>query len=113
MPPRPGQLDEISEAIGELKGSLKAIDKYIHSENHGIKDLASKVDGLAAHITREVVGVEARIDARYEARIQALEAWKQQQAGAKNLITWCLQSPLIGWVAAATMFFIALWRKEP
>lgn len=111
MPPRSGQLDEISEAIGELKGTIKSIDTYIHGERHGIKDLSQKVDGLAAHITREVVGVEARIDARYEARIQALEAWKQRQAGAQSLASWFLRSPLIGWIAAAVLFVAALWKK--
>lgn len=111
MPVRAGQLDEISEAIGELKGAFKAIDKYIHDEKHGVKDLSAKVDGLAAHITREVVGVEARIDARYEARIQALEVWKQQQTGAKNLIAWCLQSPFVGWIAAGVVAFLALWKR--
>jgi hypothetical protein len=111
MAPRSGQLDEISQSIGRLEGSVKAVERYVHDERHDKNDLSQKVDGLAAHITREIVGVEARIEARYEARIQALETFRQQQAGAKNFAVALLQSPLMAWMFAAAVMIATWWKK--
>ena len=106
MPARNGQLDEISEAIGGLRASVDGIEKYMHDREHGLNNLSQKVDALGVRIGKDIAAVEARL----EARIQALEVAHQQTAGAKNLVVWILQSPLIGWIAAAALFFAA-WMK--
>lgn len=115
MPPRPGQLDQISEAIGELKGSVKSIESYVHEGRHGVNNLSQKFDALGTKITRDIAAVEERIRVRFEAveqRLSALEDAKQRAEGAKGALLWILQSPLVGWIAAAMMFFTAWWKGQ-
>ena len=110
----PGQLDEISEAIGRLKGQIDGIEKYIHEKRHDDANVAQKVEALGVRITRDIAAVEGRIEGRIKAmddRLAAVERAYQQQTGAKNLAAWFLQSPLIGWIAAGAMAFLALWKS--
>jgi septal ring factor EnvC (AmiA/AmiB activator) len=111
-----GELDQLSQAIGRLEGLVEGIDRYTHEREHNIANLASKVDGLSQQITREVTRMKAELQVQLDAmdrRIAALEATGQQNAGAKNLVIWFLQSPLIGWIAAGILAFIALWKGKP
>lgn len=124
MPGRSGQLDEISEAIGEIRGTVAGIERYIHEERHGVRNLSQKVDGIGALISREVASAKAEINAniattveRIEARMQTiddrvsmLETKRQREEGARGLAVWFLQSPLVGWIAAALLAFVAWWK---
>jgi len=107
MPPRAGQLDQISEAIGELKGSVKAVEQYVHEGRHGVNNLSQKIDAMRVSIGKDIAAVEAKMDAR----LTALERAAERETGAKNIAVWFLQSPLIGWLAAGIMLFIAWWKK--
>jgi hypothetical protein len=115
-PARPsGQLDQISEAIGELKGSVKSIEAYVHEGRHGVNNLSQKLDALGTRITRDIAAVEERMKIRFEAvemRVLALETAKFRQDGAKGLVVWFLQSPLVGWIAATALFFAAWWKGQ-
>jgi hypothetical protein len=114
MPPRSGQLDEISVMLGELKGSVVSIEKYIHDKRHDDANVAQKVEALGTRITRDIAAVEGRIEGRIKAmddRLIQLEKVQQQHTGAKNLVSWMLQSPLIGWIAAGLMFLATLWKR--
>jgi hypothetical protein len=109
-----GQLDQISQAIGHLSGQVEALDRYTHDREHGINNLVQKVEALGVRITRDIAAVEGRIEGRIKAmddRLMALELAGQREAGAKNLITWILQSPLVGWIAAGVLAFLAIWKK--
>lgn len=113
MPPRSGQLDQISQAIGGLQSSVEGIERYIHEKRHVDANVAQKVDGLSQQITREVSRMKAEIQVQLEAisaRVTKLEDAAAQTRGAKNLATWFLQSPLIGWIAAAVLFAVAWWK---
>lgn len=115
MPPRPGQLDEISEAIGRLSGQVDSLDRYTHEREHGINNLAQKVEALGTRITRDIAAVEGRIEGRIKAmedRVVILELAAQREQGARSLATWLLQSPLIGWLVAAALFVAAWWRGD-
>jgi phosphoglycerate-specific signal transduction histidine kinase len=115
MPPRSGQLDQISEAIGGLRASVDGIERYMHEREHGMNNLAQKVDGLSQQITREVSRMKAEIQVQLEtisARVTKLEDAAAQQRGAKNLVVWVLQSPLVGWIAAGVIGFAALLRHK-
>lgn len=116
----PGQLHDISEAIGELRGLVKGIDVYVHDNQHGVNNLSQKVDALGTKITRDIAAVEARIDAKLDsfaqttnARLIALEIHYQQQTGAKNLAVWLLESPLIAWLFAAAVMAYAYLTGKP
>jgi hypothetical protein len=111
---QPAQLDSISMMLGELKGSVEGIEKYVHEGRHGVNNLSQKVEALGTRITRDIAAVEGRIEGRIKAmddRLIALERVQQEQTGAKNLAAWILQSPLIGWIAAGILAFITLWKK--
>jgi predicted RNase H-like nuclease (RuvC/YqgF family) len=115
MAARTGQLDEISQAIGRLSGQVESLDRYTHDREHSINNLAQKVDGLSAQITREVARMKAELQVQLDAmdrRIATLEAVSNQNTGAKNLATWFLQSPLIGWLVAAALFIAAWWKDQ-
>jgi DNA-binding FrmR family transcriptional regulator len=111
----PGQLDQISEAIGRLNGQIDGIEKYIHDKRHDDANVAQKVEALGTRITRDIAAVEGRIEGRIKAmddRLVALELAQSREAGAKNLAVWLLQSPLIGWIAAAVMFAAVWWKGQ-
>jgi hypothetical protein len=123
-PARTGQLDEISQAIGR-------VDAYVHEYRHGIKNVTQMINGLdvasekrhatlkielSGEIDRgltalrvEVTGVRNDIQA-IAARVATLEAAHQRQTGARNVLGWALQSPLVGWVAAGLIAFLTWWR---
>lgn len=112
-PPRLGQLDEISQAIGHLSGQVEALDRYTHDREHGINNLAQKVEALGTRITRDIAAVEGRIQGQIKAmedRLLAVERSQSREDGAKNLAVWFLQSPLIGWIVAGLLFFAAWWK---
>jgi hypothetical protein len=110
MPPRvphPQGLDEVSRMIGELSA-------YMHEGRHGVNNLSTKFDALAIDIAKRVEAMRTELSIRLDgmdARIAALEATADQNRGAKNLVTWFLQSPLIGWIAAGVMLAVAWWKK--
>ena len=107
MPERSGHLHEISQAIGRLEGSVESIDKYVHEREHGIANLAQKVDALGPRIAKDMAGVEGRLEAKLDewkrevdARLVKLETAHQRQLGAKTLAVWFLQSPIVAWLFA-------------
>jgi predicted RNase H-like nuclease (RuvC/YqgF family) len=126
MPARTGQLDEISQAIGRLEGKVDALDVYTHEREHNIDNLRAMVNGLSAQMSRDVASAKGEISAtlstaieRVEARMQtiddrvsALETIREQQRGASNIVSWTLQSPLVGWLVAAALFVAAWWKGQ-
>lgn len=115
MPPRQGQLDEISQAIGRLEGKVDAIDQYTHDREHNIANLSQKVDGLSSQISREVARMKAELQVQLDAidrRVATLEGSAREQKGARNALAWFLQSPLVGWIAASILFFAGWWKGQ-
>lgn len=95
MPPRVGQLDEISEAIGRISGQVEALDRYTHEREHGINNLAQKVEALGTRITRDIAAVEGRIEGRIKAmddRLLKLEQAKDRRDGALGLVEWFVRN---------------------
>jgi archaellum component FlaC len=125
MAEQSGQLDQISEAIGEIRGTVGGIERYIHQERHGLRNLSQEVKSLSSQVSREIATAKAEINAsmttaleRVEARIATidervtiLERIRDREYGARGLALWFLQSPLIGWLAAAIVIFAAWWKK--
>lgn len=113
MTGRPGQLDQISHAIGELKGSMEAIERYIHDNRHEVANASAKIDALGIQIGKDIAQVEARLETKLDnfkaatdARLTALEQAQQKEAGARGVVKAVLASPLIAWLFAAA---VAVW----
>jgi hypothetical protein len=113
VPPRSGQMDEISQAIGRLEGSVKSVESYVHDGRHGVNNLSQKVDGLGNRITRDIAALEAKIQIRMDSmdeRIIQLERSNLQTTTAKNIGFAVLQSPVVGWAFALASLFVAWWK---
>jgi len=120
LPPRSGQLDQISEAIGEIRGTVAGIERYIHEERHGVRNLSQKVDGLSAQLSRDLAAAKGEIAAslstaieRVEARIQTiddrvtvLERLGERESGARGVLKTIFESPLLAWLFAGA---VAVW----
>jgi hypothetical protein len=106
---RTGQLDQISEAIGGLRESVKGIERYMHDREHGLNNLSQKFDALGVRIAKDMAAVEGRIQGQVKAmddRLLALERAREREEGAKGIVVWFLQSPVIGWLFLGA---VALW----
>lgn len=113
-PARPGQLDEISEAIGRLSGHMESLDRYTHEREHGLNNLAQKVDGLGVKIASDIAGLRAEIRADLDSlstRVAKLEAADIRAVTTKGNLIWVLQSPLLAWLTAAAVMLAAWWKK--
>jgi hypothetical protein len=118
------------ERIAGLEAKLDAFERYERDRWHKQdKDLQLLV-GLPTQIAREngkmqgeiergiMAAVEKAIEplartlADLAARVSILELAKQREEGAKGLAVWFLQSPLIGWIAAAALFFVGWWKGQ-
>lgn len=109
MPPRPPKgLDEISRMLGELSA-------YVHEGRHGVNNLSTKFDALALDIAKRVEGMKAELSVRLDAmdkRLTDLEATNAKEAGARGVVGWIIQSPVIGWLVAAALFVAAWWKGD-
>lgn len=112
MPPRSGQLDHISEAIGEVRA-------YVHEGRHGINNLSQKVDALRVGISKDIAAVEARMEVRFEAfekRLRAIEDDGVKTTTQKNALAAILQSPIIGGIVGSLItwgaILVAWWRSK-
>lgn len=111
-----GKLDEISLRIGELSG-------YVHEHRHGVNNLSAKFDAVALDMTRRVEALDVKMTIRIDeinanlttkleaanARIGVLENIQERHKGARNLVAWLLQSPVIAWLAALAGLVAAFW----
>jgi hypothetical protein len=99
-PTRSGQLDQISEAIGELKGSVKAIEQYVHEGRHGTNNLSQKIDALAVKFGSDIASLEARMDSR----LKAVELNQNTMTTAKQMMVWIVQTVIAAIAAVAAVF---------
>ena len=119
MPERGGQLHEISAEIGEIKGLLKALDRYVHEREHGINNLSQKVDAMRIGIGKDIAAVEARMEVRFEAfekRLRELEETDLKAETQKRTLATILQSPIVGGVIGSLLtwaaLFLAWWKAK-
>jgi chromosome segregation ATPase len=132
MPPRLGQLDEISQAIGQLEGRFDGIERYMHDREHGLNNVSQKLDAISTKFSGDIAAAKAEINGsmttaieRVEARIQtiddrvaALETARSKNEGAKSVWIEILKSPIVagtigGILAAFAMAYAFFTGKHP
>jgi hypothetical protein len=62
-----GQLDEISQKIGELTA-------YTHEHRHGVNNLSAKFDALALDIAKRVEALDTKMTVRIDEVVKSLSA---------------------------------------
>lgn len=122
MPGRAGQLDEISEAIGEIRGTLNAVEKYIHTREHGINNLSQKVEALGTKFSGDLAAAKAEISVgvttaieKVEARLQiidervtALETAQARDDGQRSVWVEILKSPIVAGTIGGILALLAV-----
>ena len=130
------------ERIAGLSAQFDAFEKYEHERWHKLNNDLTPLMQLPEKLTREIGRMQGTFDGRIasvlkeiertmEAAIEkaikpisdevaelkrdvdALKSKSLQETGAKNLAVWFLQSPLVGWIAAGVLAFVAWWKKSP
>lgn len=89
--------------VGEIRGQLREI---VHATNNN----SSKLDQVGKQLAKLEDLPTALGD--LTTRVAALEAEKSKGDGAKGVIAWLLQSPLIGWIATAAIAFWAFIERK-
>lgn len=111
-PPRAGQLDQISESIGEIRA-------YVHASQHDVRELKQMVNGLDASTVKRHGDLKAEVGERIDrgletmrseiaiiaARVAILEENRARQAGGAGVWKWLAATAVA--VAAA----IAGWWR--
>jgi anti-sigma-K factor RskA len=112
MPPRTGQLDQISESIGEIRA-------YVHAGRHDIANLTQIVNALDAAQVKRHADLKAEVKAEIQSaitamrsemtkmaeRLSALEEFRQREDGSKSVWKWLIAT-LIAFAAVVAGF----WR---
>ena len=128
MPPRQGQIDEMSEAIGRLTGLVESLDRYTHDREHTIANLTQKIDGIGVQIAREVGRLKGELQGdiasfkgelqELTARVTKLETARSRDDGVKSVWLEILKSPIVtatigGLLGALGMAWALLFGKQP
>src|SRR5687767_9941975 len=136
MPPRQ---DQLGERISGLEAKVDGMDRYAHEKWHDLNNTLQPLALLPEKMTRDIAKMQGSFQGQInsvskdiertitsaienaimpinkavtdlDSRVSALEKQHEQETGAKNLLSWFLQSPLVGWLVAAGLFFVALLR---
>jgi chromosome segregation ATPase len=125
MAARPGQLDQISEAIGKLKGSSEAVEKYVHEQAHGVNNLSQKLDAMAVEQAKRHDSLKLELSAQMDkiaatlraeiaqavSRIATLEQRNSRDDGARSVKQWIIDhSPIATLIALLAA--VAAWIKH-
>lgn len=130
----------VGQRISSLEATVAGMDKYAHEKWHDLNNTLQPLVLLPERITRDIAKLQGSFDGRINAvtkeiertitvavenalnpvindvenlksRVDALETVRKEHTGMAKAANWLLQSPLIGWLAAAAAIVIAWWRK--
>lgn len=119
-------IDEVSRQLGELAGGLRALDSYLHDHVHDMRQMPTKIDGLAVLMRKENEALKKELKEEFsqeiealkirtsalEVRMTAVESKEHRREGAVGIVDWVLKSPLIGWLVAICAGAYALFEKR-
>ena len=92
MPPESDLMLQLTELTSKLDSLLEKQDELVEAMSKVKEAVYNPDDGLYARITA--------LDQKTNARLQALEGWKQ----TSNKLTWIIVTGLVG------LFLTTLWR---
>jgi hypothetical protein len=96
-------LDTTGMMLGEMKGQLRELI-------HNLNTMSAKIDSLTERVAG-AAGLPAKVK-ELEDRIMMLEADKNKRDGAMGLGSWLIRSPVIAWLAAASVAFWAVLKGK-
>lgn len=85
------EIGSLAVKVGEISGQLREV---IHSVNN----MAQKVDGMTERLFTSPTAADFE---KLSKRVDALEAEKNRNDGAKGVLLGVLKSPVAAWIAAA------------
>lgn len=100
--PDPADLGALALAVGEMRGQMREL---VHQQNN----MAQKIDFLTEKAL--LAPTAAQVEALTK-RVDALEAEKDRNDGAKGVFAAILKSPTAAWIAAIIASLIAIYRGE-
>ena len=113
MAPARGSADPLNGIFKELGELVAEVRTLKHSSNN----TGQKLDAVGEKIGKLetlAVTVEELVRDRddHEMRLKHLERTDVRDEGARGVILWLLQSPVIGWLVAAALFVAAWWKGQ-
>lgn len=84
------ELNALAVKVGEISGQLREV---IHSVNN----MAQKVDGMTERLLTSPTTADFE---KLERRVEALEAERHRNDGAKGVLGAVMKSPVAAWIAA-------------
>lgn len=96
--------------LGDMKGEIGELRGKVGEINHNVNNMATKLDALYLHMS-PLNSLPAEV-AKQENRITKLEAQNLKEAGAKGVLGWVFQAPLLGWLATAAVIAWAFIKDK-
>lgn len=105
------EISHLAGEVGKLSGQVREL---IHQGNN----TSQKLEFIGPEVTK-LQGTVGRLEKDFsefkcemKKEMGELKASELKRAGAQGFIQWFLQSPVIGWIVAACLFFAAIWARE-
>lgn len=96
------EIGTLAVKVGEISGQLREL---IHQQNN----MAMKLDGL----TERMLTSPTRADfEKLEQRVEALEAERHRNDGARGFILGVMRSPVAAWLVAAGAALFAAFKGD-
>jgi len=99
----PESIQTTGMMLGEMKGQLRELI-------HNLNSMSAKIDSLTERVAG-AAGLPAKVR-ELEDRIMTLEADKNKRDGAMGFGAWLARSPVIAWLAAASVAFWAMMKDR-
>lgn len=101
------------ERIAKLEAMVSGLQQYERERWHKLDNDLTPVVNLPLQLTRDIAKLEARIDAKIdgrlaaiEARLTAIEGQKRELTGAQKLLVWFVQTAISAVAAIATVLAV-------
>ena len=107
----PARSSSDGERIARMEATLDGLEKYERDRWHKLDNDLTPIVNLPVQLARDIAKLEARLDAKIdgrlaaiEGRLTAIEEQRQQLTGARQLGVWLVQTIVSALAALAGIF---------